>query len=195
MGLVLVILGWAILASPATAAQAVGPVVILSHTPLYVWALLALLVALGLAARRSRDVPAWRVALLPVVFFLWGASGLAQRLQLAPGLALPWGAAAFLGLALAWLTRQGAWRIDPATRLVHRPASWRPLIVNLSIFAAKYALTVAAVLAPERRPEIAMLDIALSGLMSGYFLARLALLGLLWWRMPGSAPGAAEAGR
>jgi hypothetical protein len=195
MGLVLVILGGAILASPANAAQAAGPVQILSHTPFYVWALLALLVALGLSARRSRELPPWRVALLPMVFFLWGASGLVQRLAVAPGLALFWAPAALIGLALAWLGRRRTWRIDPDTRLVRLGGSWQPLIRNLAIFAAKYALAVSVVLMPDARPEIATADTALSGLMAGYFLGRLAILGLLWWRLDAPPPVPAESGR
>jgi hypothetical protein len=195
MGLVPLILGWAILASPALAAQAVGPVQILVNTPLYVWALLALLVALGLAARRPRELSAWRVAILPVAFFLWGTYGLATRLGHDPGLALPWAGAALVGVFLGWLGRRSAWRIDPETRRVVLAGSWRPLFVNLAIFTVKYGLAVAMVLATARRAELAPVDIAVSGLMAGYFVTRLTQLAILWSRPEPAPPLPAEGGR
>ena len=142
---------------------------IISHTPLWVWALLALLLWLGIASRKPRALPLWRLLVVPALFVSWGGLSLALRAQTEPSLALAWLVTAALGAALAPL----AWGFeapapDRARNLVQVRGSAWPLVRNLVLFAAKYALTAAMAVAPQ--PWLALADIAVSGLSAGYFL-------------------------
>ena len=155
---------------------------ILLHTPWWVFAVFAVLLVLGIQALRPRVIPAWRLLATPAIFIGWGLVSLALRLTASsPALAPDWLLAAALGAGLAWITtRPDAVRIVAEGIAV--PGSPLPLARNLLIFSAKYALTVAAVLAPARQGEIALWDIAVSGISAGYFLGWLVSLALVYLR-------------
>jgi hypothetical protein len=145
---------------------------ILTHTPWWVFLLGALLVARGVPALRTRSVPLARVLIVPSVFMVWGVASLAMRSAAAPMLAPVWFVCAVAGLALGWqTTRLLGVRIDRAARRVTLPGSVVPLVRNLTIFVVKYALGVAAALAPLWRADLALWSIGVSGLSAGYFAA------------------------
>jgi uncharacterized protein DUF6622 len=145
---------------------------ILSHTPLWAWVVLAVLVAFGIQGLRPRTVSVRRLLIVPAVFITWGIVSLVQRVAGEPALAGDWVAAALTGGAIGWFaTRFDAIRVDRASRNVELPGSILPLVRNLAIFLAKYVLTAAAAIAPARTAELAPWDIAVSGLSAGYFAA------------------------
>ncbi len=163
---------------------------IVTHTPLWVFALFALLLVLGLNALRTRAVPPWQLLIVPLFFIVWGGFTLVQRAQAMPSLVLAWLIAAALGAALA----PAAWGFEAATpdrarnRVRVRGSAW-PLIRNLGLFAVKYALTAAMAVAP--RPWLPLADIAVSGLSAGYFLGWTVLLARAYrTRAPLTAPPA-----
>jgi hypothetical protein len=144
---------------------------ILEGTPLWVFAVFALLLWLGLQALRPRIVQTWRVFLTPAVFIAWGLATLAVNLAGAPMLVLDWLLAAGVGGALAMMTvRLPGLGVDRERGLVRLPASRLPLIRNMLIFGAKYVIAVAVARHPEWRAALAPWDIAVSGLALGYFL-------------------------
>ena len=49
---------------------------VLVHTPVWVWALFAFVIYQGITALRPREVPIWRLLIVPAVFIVWGASKL-----------------------------------------------------------------------------------------------------------------------
>jgi hypothetical protein len=152
---------------------------ILRHTPLWVWVLLAVLVAFGVQGLRPRVVAVWRLLVVPAVFIAWGLASLAQRVTVAPPLIVDWGIAAIVGVAIGWFAgRLGIVRIDRPARRVELSGSALPLIRNLAIFLAKYGLTAAAAIAPARAASLAHWDIAVSGLSAGFFAAWLARFAL-----------------
>ena len=156
---------------------------ILLHTPWWAFAVFGLLLLLGLQALRPRVIPAWRLLVTPAIFIGWGLVSLALRLTASPMLALDWVIAAALGAGLAWVTtRTDAMRVEAGGIAV--PGSALPLARNLLIFSAKYALTVAAVMAPAWQGEIALWDIAVSGISAGYFLGWLGRVALVYRRTP-----------
>jgi hypothetical protein len=146
-----------------------------THIPLWVFAVLALLLALGYLQSRTRQVNPTVlrfVALGFLAYSLWGVVG-----SFGPGwLSLaPW----FLGLAVAVLgTRASFWAqgasLVPNTRRVLVPGSWLPLALMLSIFAVKFALGFAAGAGtPVISGSLAAAACALVlGLLSGLFAAR-----------------------
>lgn len=142
---------------------------ILLHTPSWVFGLFALLSWLGLQAMRARSLPIWRLLVTPAIFIGWGAASLVA--QASPILIADWLFAAATGAAIAWSTsRLHGVTIDRTNHLVSLPGSAVPLVRNLLIFLAKYALGVTAVIIPASHPQLAFWDIAISGVSAGYFL-------------------------
>lgn len=141
---------------------------ILHGTPIWVYLLFALLIGLGIGQLRARSLPVQRIWRTPVVFIIWGVVGLAMRNTGMLTSLLPWLIAAIVGL-FAGLVRRNTLAIDHARGLVMRPASVLPLLRNLLIFAAHYVLNIAAALHADRHPII-QVDMAISGLVAGFFL-------------------------
>lgn len=150
-------------------------ITILSHTPPWVLAVLAILVAFGIRGLRERTLSVGRLLIVPAVFIAWGGISLAHRAGAVPSLLLDWLAAAAAGLAIGWLaTRLGGVAINRAEGRVRFPGSPVPLLRNLAIFLAKYALTAASAMAPGLAASLAPWDITVSGVATGYFLGWLA---------------------
>lgn len=141
---------------------------ILRGTPAWVYLLFALLLWLGAYSLRARAVPVQRIWRTPLVFIIWGVCGVLMRNNASLTSLLPWMIAAGVGL-LAGLARVNTLAIDHARGLVMRPASILPLLRNLMIFSAHYALNVAAALHPSRH-GIMQVDMLISGVFAGYFL-------------------------
>ena len=129
-------------------------VLILSHTPVWVWGLLAALMALGFSQTRERRLSSWRLLMLPLVLLGLGLWSMAPGFRVLPLSALVWLAALGAGVALlagrpapagaAWL---------PAEQRLHLPGSWVPMLVGQAGSA------LAAELGIQRNSEqIAALD-------------------------------------
>src|SRR5271154_3377637 len=152
------------------------PIAIVSHTPTWVWLLLAFLIYRGVAALTPREVQPSRALIIPLVFLIWGASGLINgpnsdglgfigyAVALVAGLAI--------GRGLAALAPAPAF--NRASGLMRLSGSAAPLILTCLAFAAKYALGVSMGIAPELRESamFAALNGATGGLMAGVFWGR-----------------------
>jgi len=155
---------------------------ILTSTPIWAWAVLALLVWLGLVASRSRTVGLPRLLATPLIFIAWGLVSLAtSKAALGPA-ATAWLLAAFCGGALGLIERSDRLRFEPGRALVHVPGSRFPLIRNLAIFFAKYAIAVAMAMQPGWRDSLPFWDAAISGASAGYFILTLVRLAVAWRR-------------
>ncbi len=144
---------------------------ILTHTPAWVFVLLAVLILIGALAMRRRVVRPQRMLAVPAVFIVWGLVGLAQRAQASPLLAGEWVLAGAAGVLLGWsTTRLMGMRMDRAAGLVHLPGSPVLLLRILIVFVIKYALGVAIAMRPDQAAQLVAVDVAVSGLMAGYFL-------------------------
>jgi hypothetical protein len=168
--------------------------IILRNSPSWVYVLLALLIWLGLQSMRPRTVPVWRLTIIPVVFIGWGIASIFVQSKTPALLIADWLAAATTGVIVAWISTRGvAVRIDRAHRSVTMPGSVRPLIRNIAIFTAKYAIGVGMALLPRRRDELMIVNIGVSGAMAGYFLGWLGRFVLVYRRGPEAAPATKEA--
>jgi hypothetical protein len=119
--------------------------IILQHTPVWVWILMAFLIYRGLAALRPSVISIRRALILPIVFLVWGLSGLifdpgdaAARLA---GFAIALLLGFFLGRFIA--LRSAPPRLIPEEGLLAMPGSPLPLIIIGLTFFSKYALAVA----------------------------------------------------
>jgi hypothetical protein len=155
----------ALAAAPAQAAP-VGAVA--AGTPVWVYAVLALLIYNGLALTRTRAVPLWRLLIQPAVFIGWGMVSLALAAPTHPILLADWFALAALGGALGLATtRSSRWSTDRESGAVRVAGSILPLARSLAIFAVKYALAVAAALHLAAPAALIPWDMAVSGASAG----------------------------
>ncbi|MFT3816912.1 MAG: hypothetical protein QM750_04680 [Rubrivivax sp.] len=145
-----------------------------SNIPVWVFAVLALLIALGLRQARPRLMAptlALGIGSLMVVFSLWG---LWSAFGSAPAMLLCWalGLGATVAAGRRWLAPRGMVLADDARVLV--PGSWLPLALMMGIFGLKFALGYGAATGhPVTAHSLAGAAVAaLLGLFSGSFFAR-----------------------
>jgi hypothetical protein len=168
---------------------------ILRGTPWWVFLLAALLVWLGLRSLRPRVTTVVRVLVTPAVFITWGLASLTAGGRSSPTLVPVWLLTAMAGLAFAVLTvRMQELLVDRVHRLVLVPASLLPLVRNIAVFSAKYALAVAVIIHPEAREQLAVWDVAVSGASAGYFFGWVVRFALAYRNAPiadltATAPG------
>lgn len=161
--------------------EAVVPV--LRNTPIWVWGLLAGLLALGISQLRDRTAGLVRVSLLPVVMTLFSVSGTFSALGGTPHRAISisaWLVAAVLAFAVLARGRNAA-RYDPVRRLYFLPGSSAPLLLFVGIFLVKYVVGVDLAMAPQlvREAPYVLCIAALYGAFTGVFVGRASRL----WRL------------
>lgn len=146
---------------------------VLSHTPLWAYALLALLILLGLQARKPRTMTFGRLLLLPIVFIVWGLSSLVLGPLPTTALLVARALAAAIAFAFGWfIPPMRRITVDPSSNLILVPGSNFPLLRNVVIFMTKYVLIVTIVIT-QGDPTLRLVDAAISGAISGYFLSSL----------------------
>jgi len=149
---------------------------ILTHTPVYVWAILAFLVWRGLAEMRDRELAPQRLFILPLVMLALSFQDIATRFGAGAMVLVAWSAGCALAGLLTW--RVASSRITAARQAgrVRVRGSRLPLVLMMAIFAVKYATGVALAIQPQLAQQAAlMLTIGgLYGLFNGVFLGRLA---------------------
>ncbi len=161
-------------------------VMVVSHTPLWVWVLYGLLLFLGLQRTRDRSVSLVRVLILPLV-----VTGLAVWSFVAAGLAvLP---IMVVGVAAGSMA---AWQLEPAgaTRRLADGKLWLRgewwsfgQIVVVLVF--RYATNVIPILAPDfnANPAWHLGSLFISAALSGLFLGRTAARLTVYFATPAAA--------
>jgi Family of unknown function (DUF6622) len=143
---------------------------IVTHTPIWVFGVFALLLLLGVQGLRPRRVALARLLVTPAVFVSWGLVSLVLATRVTATAPLAWAVTATAGFAFAYATvRLHGLGAEPGGR-VHLPGSVLPLTRNMLIFAAKYVLAAAMAVHPETRGQLVVWDIAVSGASAGYFI-------------------------
>jgi hypothetical protein len=174
--------------------QMLGTVV--THTPTWVWGLLAALLALGLSQLAGRAVTLRRVTFMPIAmtaFSLWGmATAFAHSPQYGEVLLVWAGAAAALLALIAPLPAPAGTGYDAATRRFTVPGSWIPLVLIVGIFLTKYVVGVELAMQPAlaNDSQYTLVAGAIYGAFSGIFAGRAARL----WRLalrPATVPAPA----
>lgn len=145
---------------------------IVSHTPMWVFALLAGLIYLGLSQTKDRQLSLGRVLLMPAVMTIWSVISLNSSLH-SPLALILWGVSLLLTVGLAWSLMPKT-PVSYQAGLYHIKGSWLPLLLILGIFIIKYA--VAYTLATQANILENHLFIAITsatyGLLSGIFILR-----------------------
>lgn len=140
---------------------------ILRGTPIWVYALFAYLLWMGVWRLRTQVRSVQSTWIAPLLFIVWGLSGLVGRAGPLP-LAC-WIAGAAVGAAIGYRI-EPAPSVDRAAGTVRQPGSAIPLLRNLAIFGAHYLLHVAAAIHPEGAARLLSWDVVVSGLGAGYFV-------------------------
>ena len=119
---------------------------ILTHTPVWVWALLAALLIIGLGQTRSRTAGLLRVTALPLGMGVLSLYGTVSAFGTLPVVLLSWLASC---VAVAYLVTPFAAPVgthyDSRTRQFQLPGSWLPMALIMAIFLTKYAVGVSLV--------------------------------------------------
>ena len=148
---------------------------ILSHTPIWVWGLLAALLTLGFAQTKTREVSLTRITVLPLILLALSASGTFNAFGHQPLALGGWvaGLTASLTLARGWVAvRAASW--SPATQRLHVPGSWLPMTLIVGLFMIKYMVGVTLAMEPAMALNAtfaACCGLAYGG-FSGLFAAR-----------------------
>jgi hypothetical protein len=123
---------------------------ILRHTPIWVWILLAVLIALGLSQTRTRQVSLKRATIVPLVFIVFSLSGVMGSFGRGPATVVEWLAgvaisAVLLGRVVS--VRGADW--SPSTQQFTVPGSYIPLILIVGVFLLRYSVGVTLALHPD----------------------------------------------
>lgn len=148
---------------------------ILQHTPVWVWALLSALVALGLVQTQTRQMTLGRAALLPLAMVTLSVTGVVSRFGVHALPLLAWAGGAAVAIATAHSLR--VWRGIGWSASASRfqvPGSWLPLALIVLLFVVKYTIAVSLVMNPDLQNDSVFPSAAnlACGFFSGLFLAR-----------------------
>jgi uncharacterized membrane protein len=153
---------------------------IVTNTPLWVWGLLAALLAVGYSQTRDRRAGLARVVLVPLGMTLFSVLGTVSTFKASPLLApvLGVGLVVALGTYMLSVNARPAGSYDAASRSFTLPGSWAPMLLILGIFAIKYTSGVLLALHPTLAsdPAFVLGIAALNGAITGVFIGRAARL-------------------
>lgn len=159
---------------------------IISHTPLYVWALLAFLMYRGWLASKDRETSLLKVALIPLVMLGLAVSGIRGGGPLGQMVWAVWAVGAAVSGSLIWTLSTREVRVDRAAGTILQRGSWMPLGLMMAIFATKYSVAVLSAIRPELAHNLLFGTsiTLLYGVFNGLFLGRLARYTAAWMRQP-----------
>lgn len=150
----------------------------LQHIPVWVFALLLGLIALGLQQTRTRHVGKRRLLGFNIALTVFTLVGVVQQWLHTPWLALgllSWAASCTL---VAWGLGPGATlagaSYNAETRRFTVPGSWLPLALFMAIFVCKFVVSMLSATEPEALHSVqaAMGISTLYGFFSGLLIAR-----------------------
>ena len=151
---------------------------IIQHIPVWVFALLLGLIALGLMQTRTRHIRMQRMLGLNIGLTIFTLVGVVQQWLPTPWLTLgllSWAVAcAFLTYALSAIAPPSGAAWDSHTRLFTVPGSWLPLTLFMAVFVCKFAVGMSNAMLPgELNNAVSAMAIsAWYGLFSGLFNAQ-----------------------
>ncbi|WP_307720826.1 MULTISPECIES: DUF6622 family protein [unclassified Duganella] len=160
---------------------------IVSHTPTYVWALLAFLLYRGALASRDRELAMRALFVIPVVMIGLSLSSMNGHGALGSGVWAMWLLGVLPGVVVTWRLGSGVpIVVDRAAGTVRQRGSWLPLMLMIAIFCTKYAVAVTTAMHPElaQNPLFAATVTLLFGLFNGVFVGRLARYVAAWMAQP-----------
>lgn len=161
-----------------------------THTPTWVWLLLAGLCFIGYLQTKTRQVSPVRLMLLPLAMMIWSLFTTYQQLGYQLNTLMVWGfsfAFSCYVFSKSFSTKQSSY--DQQSGLFIVAGSWMPLMFILGIFFTKYLMNVSLVVRPQLQESLGF-TLSLSALLGGFSGALLArAIGILRLRQqPSAAP-------
>jgi hypothetical protein len=149
---------------------------ILTHTPIYVWAILAFLIQRGMIAMRDREVEMRKLCIIPLVMLVLSLQDMSAKFDL-DGLALAaWATGAVVAALPAWRVKGRRIAAGSTPGTVRVRGSRVPLAMMMAVFFTKYVASVLLAIGPQVRqdaPFVVVVCVSF-GLFNGWFLGRLA---------------------
>jgi hypothetical protein len=149
---------------------------IITHTPVYVWAILAVLVWRGTAALREREMTVRSLFIVPLIMLALSLQDVLMKFGSDALALVVWAGAAAGTTLLVW--KFGRPRTAPGSTpgSVIVRGSWVPLAMMMAVFFTKYVASVLLAVLPHARQDVlfAAAVCALFGVFNGCFLGRLA---------------------
>jgi hypothetical protein len=149
---------------------------IITHTPVYVWAILAVLVWRGLAALREREMTVRSLFIVPIIMLALSLQDVLMKFGSNTAALAVWAGAAAGTALLVWKFGRSRTAPGSAPGNVIVRGSWVPLAMMMAVFFTKYAASVLLAILPQARQDVLVAAgvCALFGVFSGCFLGRLA---------------------
>ena len=149
---------------------------ILTHTPLYVWAILAFLVNRGVNAMRDRELEVRRLVIIPAVMLVLSLQDIDTKFGLGGWALAAWALTAAAAALLAGLSGSARIATGSAPGTVRVRGSRLPLVMMMAVFFTKYVASVTLAVAPQLHHDtlFAIAVCALFGVYNGWFAGRLA---------------------
>lgn len=148
---------------------------IFTHTPTWVWLLLAGLCFLGFSQTRTREVSLQRILTLPLVMLILSLTSMHSGIGSELITLGAWGLSVALSCML-FVRRplSKKHQYDLTTQRFTIAGSWLPLFLILAMFIAKYALNISLAIRPElaQHTTFTLGFAILFGVFNGAFLAR-----------------------
>ncbi len=159
---------------------------IVSHTPVYVWALLAFLVYRGVAATEDREVSLVKLFIIPVVMLAISLAGMNGHGLLGAGVWAVWMAGMLAAVLVTWTAGKGEIVVNRGAGTVLQPGSWTPLLLMIAIFVTKYTVAVVSAMHPEMQGQMLFVVVTngLFGVFNGVFVGRLLRCVAAYVRLP-----------
>lgn len=148
---------------------------ILSHTPIWVYALFFVLLGFGLMQTRTRTVRKIPALLLPVGMMALSIAGIKSSFGLTAIPLVAWGMAMAIATGVGYtFFRDKRIHCKAADGTFFIPGSWVPLIVMMAIFFTKYFYAIMKASNAEVISTTMFVGAlsAVYGLLSGYFSSR-----------------------
>jgi hypothetical protein len=155
---------------------------IITHTPLWIWALLAGLLVLGWSQTKQRQASLIRITIMPLVMIGLSLYGTISVFGSASIIVVTWLLSVLLSLSIFMsVSDKSGIHYDQAKHQFTLPGSWIPMVLILSIFITKYIVGFMTAMQPNLTQQLnfTLACTVIYGLFSGVFLARAAIL----WRI------------
>ena len=162
---------------------------IISHTPVYVWALLAFLIYRGVMAAKDRELPLAKLFIIPVVMLVISLTSMNGHGLLGAGVWGVWLAGMLAAVLLTWAAGGGGMVVNRDAGTIALRGSWMPLLLMIAIFVTKYTVAVVSAMHPEMQRQL-LFVVAVNGLFgvfNGVFIGRLLRCVAAYMRQPAPA--------
>lgn len=146
-----------------------------THTPIWVWVILAFLLWRGIDALKPSKTSLARLAVVPAIFTVWGLWSLHSRYGASIEAWGLWLVGIAIGAGIGWLlVRRQAITVDPASGHLHRTADYSLLPLLLLTFIVKYAFEAALAMNPAFAADTAfrIAHLVVSGGFTGVFIGK-----------------------